>query len=90
MTLCYPKGNWSVYDKIHPLQVISSLVRVYPVLPDADELINRMGFKHQLFNMDSANNIYLNTEATTGISSVIIRTNNWLVSYELTQIGRYK
>lgn len=90
MTLCYPKGNWSVYDKIHSLQVISSLVRVYPVLPDADELINRMGFKHQLFNMDSANNIYLNTEATTGISSVIIRTNNWLVSYELTQIGRYK
>lgn len=35
-------------------------VRIYPILPDANELINRMGFKHQLFKIDPANNLYIN------------------------------
>lgn len=61
-------------------------VRVYPIRPDADELINRMGFKHQLFKIDSANNYYINPGLGTA-SMALSRTISWLALYELFLMG---
>lgn len=80
-----------VYNNNHSVnsqqENTSSTVRVYPILPDVDELINRIGFKHQLFRIDSANHLYL--DVGNGLaSSVIYRVSSWLVSYELVLIGK--
>lgn len=61
-------------------------VCIYPILPDANELINRMGFKHQLFKSDSANNLYINLGEGPAVC-VVSRIVSFFVSYELALIG---
>ncbi len=86
----------AVYNNNHPQQVMGSSVRVYPILPDVDELINRCGFRPYHLLRDSSDNLYLCTNEAdnvatgtkvTSAASVLGWAVKWLVAYELVLTG---
>lgn len=86
----------AVYNNNHPQQVMGSSVRVYPVLPDVDELIQRCGFRPYHLLRDSTDNLYLCTNeagnvatgnTVTSAASVLGWAVKWLMAYELVLTG---
>ena len=86
----------AVYNNNHPQQIMGSSVRVYPVLPDVDELIRRCGFRPYHLLRDSSNNLYLCTNeagtmstgmTVTSAASVLGWAVKWLCAYELVLTG---
>ena len=86
----------AVYNNNHPQQVMGSSVRVYPVLPDVEDLINRCGFRPFHLLRDSSNNLYLCTNEANNVStgarvtsaaSVLGWAVKWFMSYELVLTG---
>ena len=86
----------AVYNNNHPQQVMGSSVRVYPVLPDVEDLINRCGFRPFHLLRDSSENLYLCTNeadnvltgaTVTSAASVLGWAVKWLMSYELVLTG---
>ena len=86
----------AVYNNNHPQQVMGSSVRIYPVLPDIDDLINKIGFRPSHLLRDSSENLYLCTNEAgnvqtgntiTSAASVLGWACKWLLSYELVLTG---
>lgn len=86
----------AVYNNNHPQQVMGSSVRVYPVLPDVDDLIKKCGFRPYHLLRDSNENLYLCTNeagnvqvgnTSTSAASVLAWAVRWLMSYELVLTG---
>jgi hypothetical protein len=86
----------AVYNNNHPEQVMGSSVRIYPVLPDVDDLIRKAGFRPYHLLRDSSDNLYLCTNeannvsvgnTTTSAASVLAWAVKWLMSYELVLTG---
>ena len=86
----------AVYNNNHPQQVMGSSVRIYPVLPDVDELIDMCGFRPYHLLRDSKDNLYLCTNeagnvatgtTTTSAASVLAWAVKWLMSFELVITG---
>ena len=86
----------AVYNNNHPQQVMGSSVRIYPVLPDVNDLINKCGFRPYHLLRDSANNLYLCTNeagnvstgsTVTSAASVLGWAVKWLMAYELVLTG---
>lgn len=89
----------AVYDNNHPHQQMGSSVRVYPVDPDVDELIEQAGFRPYHLLVDSFDNLYLCTneadnvkvgKTTTTASKVLTWAAKWLMAYELVLTGDLK
>ena len=86
----------AVYNNNHPEQVMGSSVRIYPVLPDIDDIINECGFRPYHLLQDSNENLYLCTNeasnvktgsTTTSAASVLAWAVKWLSCYELVLTG---
>lgn len=86
----------AVYNNNHPQQVMGSSVRIYPILPDVDDLIKECGFRPFHLLRDSSENLYLctsragdnkNGETTTSAASVLAWAVKWLSCYELVLTG---
>lgn len=86
----------AVYDNNHPNQRMGSSVRVYPMLPDVDELIEECGFFPHHLLRDESGNIYLCTneagdqqvgQTTTTAAAVLGWAQKWLIAYELVLTG---
>ncbi len=86
----------AVYNNNHPQQVMGSSVRIYPVLPDVDELVAMCGFRPYHLLRDSKDNLYLCTNeagnvatgtTTTSAASVLAWAVKWLMSFELVLTG---
>lgn len=86
----------AVYNNNHPEQVMGSSVRIYPVLPDVQDLIDECGFKPYHLLRDSNDNLYLCTNestdmktgtTTTSAASVLAWAVKWLSCYELVLTG---
>ena len=86
----------AVYDNNHPHQQMGSSVRVYPLMPDVDELIQMAGFRPYHLLQDSVGNLYLCTNeagdqktgtTTTTAASVLGWATKWLVAFELVLTG---
>jgi hypothetical protein len=86
----------AVYNNNHPEQVMGSSVRIYPVLPDVDDIINECGFRPYHLLRDSSENLYLCTNeagnvktgsTTTSAASVLAWAVKWLSCYELVLTG---
>ena len=86
----------AVYNNNHPQQVMGSSVRIYPVLPDVDDLIKMCGFRPYHLLRDSRDNLYLctneaNNVATgstiTSAASVLAWAVKWLSCFELVLTG---
>lgn len=88
----------AVYNNNHPEQVMGSSVRIYPVLPDVDDLIREYGGSrppHHLLR-DSSGNLYLCTNergdvktgsTSTSAASVLAWAVKWLSCFELVLTG---
>ena len=86
----------AVYDNNHPNQKMGSSVKVYPVMPDVDELIQICGFIPLHLLRDEVGNAYLCTNeagyqkigvTTTTAASVMGWAIKWLIAYELVLTG---
>lgn len=86
----------AVYDNNHPHQQMGSSVRVYPVMPDVDELIEIAGFQPYHLLLDDVGNRYLCTNeaddqkigrTTTTAASVLGWAVKWLIAFELVLTG---
>lgn len=86
----------AVYDNNHPNQRMGSSVRVYPLLPDVDELIESCGFIPSHLLPDEVGNKYLCTNnaedqkvgvTTTTAASVLGWASKWLIAFELVLTG---
>lgn len=86
----------AIYMSNHPHQQMGSSVRVYPLLPDVDELINLCGFRPYHLLTDSDGERYLCTNAAedqkvgqvvTTAASVIAWACKWFMAYELVLTG---
>ena len=86
----------AVYNNNHPQQVMGSSVRIYPLLPDVNDLINMCGFRPYHLLRDSNDNLYLCTNeagnvvtgsTTTSAASVLAWAVKWLMSFELVITG---
>ena len=86
----------AVYNNNHPQQIMGSSVRIYPVLPDVDDLIQMCGFRPYHLLRDSYDNLYLCTNeagnvsigtTTTSAASVLAWAVKWLSCYELVLTG---
>lgn len=86
----------AVYDNNHPHQQMGSSVRVYPLMPDVDELIQMAGFRPYHLLQDSVGNLYLCTNevgdqktgtTTTTAASVLGWATKWLIAFELVLTG---
>jgi len=86
----------AVYNNNHPQQTMGSSVRIYPVLPDVDDLIHECGFRPFHLLSDSNSNLYLCTNeadnvsvgtTTTSAASVLAWAVKWLMAYELVLTG---
>ncbi len=86
----------AVYNNNHPQQIMGSSVRIYPVLPDVDDLIEKAGFRPYHLLRDSSDNLYLCTNeagyvstgnTVTTAASVLAWACKWLMSYELVLTG---
>ncbi len=86
----------AIYMSNHPHQQMGSSVRIYPLVPDVDELIQKCGFRPYHLLTDSDGQLYLCTneadnqkvgnEVTTA-ASVIAWACKWLMAYELVLTG---
>jgi hypothetical protein len=86
----------AVYNNNHPQQIMGSSVRIYPLLPDVDELIEKLGSRPHHLLRDSNNNAYLCTNEAGNVStgstittaaSVLAWAVKWLMAYELVLTG---
>lgn len=86
----------AVYDNNHPNQKMGSSVRVYPLMPDVDELIDMAGFRPFHLLQDEVGNLYLCTneagdqkvgQTTTSAASVLGWASKWLIAFELVLTG---
>lgn len=86
----------AVYDNNHPHQQMGSSVRVYPLMPDVDELIEMAGFRPFHLLQDDVGNLYLCTneagdqkigQTTTTAASVLGWASKWLIAFELVLTG---
>lgn len=86
----------AVYDNNHPNQKMGSSVRVYPLMPDVDELIDMAGFRPFHLLQDEVGNLYLCTNeagdqkvghTTTSAASVLGWASKWLIAFELVLTG---
>ena len=86
----------ALYMNNHPHAQMGSSVRVYPVLPDVQELINKCGFRPSHLLTDSNGDLYLCTnEASnqkigndiTSAASVLGWACKWFLGYELVLTG---
>lgn len=86
----------AVYDNNHPNQQMGSSVRVYPLMPDVDELIEQAGFRPFHLLLDDVGNLYLCTNeagdqkigvTTTTAASVLGWASKWLIAFELVLTG---
>lgn len=86
----------AVYNNNHPEQVMGSSVRIYPVLPDVDDIIRECGFRPYHLLRDSSENLYLCTNeagnvktgsTSTSAASVLAWAVKWLSCYELVLTG---
>lgn len=86
----------AVYDNNHPFQRMGSSVRVYPLMPDVDEMIASAGFSPTHLLRDDSGNIYLCTNeandqkvgtTTTTAASVLAMAAKWLIAFELVLTG---
>lgn len=86
----------AVYDNNHPHQQMGSSVRVYPLMPDVNELIEMAGFRPYHLLQDSVGNFYLCTNeagdqkvgsTTTTAASVLGWATKWLIAFELVLTG---
>lgn len=86
----------AVYDNNHPKQKMGSSVKVYPLLPDVDELIQSCGFQPLHLLRDEVGNLYLCTNeagdqkvgrTTTTAASVLGWASKWFIAFELVLTG---
>lgn len=86
----------AVYDNNHPHQQMGSSVRVYPLMPDVDELVEMAGFWPYHLLQDAVGNRYLCTNeagdqkvgtTTTTAASVLGWATKWLIAFELVLTG---
>lgn len=86
----------AVYDNNHPNQQMGSSIRVYPLMPDVDELIQMAGFRPFHLLKDNVGNLYLCTNeasdqkvgrTTTTAASVLGWASKWLIAFELVLTG---
>ncbi len=86
----------AVYNNNHPQQIMGSSVRIYPILPDVDDLIQMCGFRPYHLLRDSSDNLYLCTneaenvstgKTTTSAASVLAWAVKWLSCFELVLTG---
>ena len=86
----------AVYNNNHPEQRMGSSVRIYPVLPDVQDLIDECGFRPYHLLRDSDENLYLCTNeaenvktgsTSTSAASVLAWAVKWLSCYELVLTG---
>jgi len=86
----------AVYDNNHPFQKMGSSVKVYPMMPDVDELIEMAGFRPFHLLRDEVDNLYLCTneagdqkvgQTTTTAASVLGWAVKWLTAFELVLTG---
>lgn len=86
----------AVYDNNHPNQKMGSSVKVYPVMPDVDELMEFCGFRPFHLLQDEVGNMYLCTNeagdqkvgvTTTTAASVLGWASKWLIAFELVLTG---
>lgn len=86
----------ALYMNNHPHAQMGSSVRVYPVLPDVQELINKCGFRPFHLLTDSNGDLYLCTNEAdnqktgndiTSAASVLGWACKWFLGYELVLTG---
>lgn len=86
----------ALYQNNHPNQQMGSSVRVYPIIPDVQELIDKCGFRPHHLLKDSDNQIYLCTnyaedqkvgDEITTAASVLGWACKWFSAYELVMTG---
>lgn len=86
----------AVYDNNHPKQKMGSSVRVYPLMPDVDELIKSCGFYPSHLIQDENGHPYLCTneasdqkvETTkTTAATVLGWAVKWFIAFELVLTG---
>lgn len=86
----------AVYDNNHPNQQMGSSIRVYPMLPDVDELVRECGFRPHHLLRDDRGNVYLCTneagdqkvgQTVTTAASVLGWAQKWLIAYEMVLIN---
>lgn len=86
----------AIYMSNHPHQQMGSSVRVYPVLPDVQELIDKCGFRPSHLLRDSNEDLYLCTNEAdnqkigndvTSAASVLGWACKWFLGYELVLTG---
>lgn len=86
----------AVYDNNHPNQKMGSSVKVYPLMPDVDELIEFCGFVPFHLLPDEVGNKYLCTNeagdqkvgtTTTTAASVLGWASKWFIAFELVLTG---
>ncbi|MGN0224737.1 MAG: hypothetical protein ACI4A7_01455 [Prevotella sp.] len=86
----------AVYDNNHPNQQMGSSVRVYPIMPDVDEIIDMCGFQPLHLLQDDVGNSYLCTNeagdqkvghTTTTAASVLGWASKWFIAFELVLTG---
>ncbi|MCM1451134.1 MAG: hypothetical protein NC102_02660 [Clostridium sp.] len=91
----------AVYDNNHPYQKMGSSVKVYPLMPDVDELIEIAGFRPFHLLQDDAQNFYLCTneaedqkvgnqklgDTTHTAASVLGWASKWFIAFELVLTG---
>lgn len=87
----------AVYDNNHPNQKMGSSVKVYPMMPDVDELIEYCGFTPAHLLRDDVGNLYLCTNEAGDqkigraqqhtAASVLGWASKWLIAFELVLTG---
>ena len=86
----------ALYMPNHPHQQMGSSVRIYPILPDVNELIDKCGFRPYHLLRDSNDDLYLCTneadnqhtgDIVTSAASVLGWACKWFLGYELVLTG---
>ena len=86
----------ALYMANHPHAQMGSSVRIYPILPDVNELIEQCGFRPYHLLSDSNGDLYLCTneadnqktgDVVTSAASVLGWACKWFLSYELVLTG---
>ena len=89
----------ALYQNNHPNQQMGSSVRIYPIMPDVQELIDKCGFRPYHLLTDSDNQLYLCTNEAadqktgndiTTAASVLGWACKWFLAYELVLTGELK
>ena len=86
----------ALYMNNHPYQQMGSSVRVYPILPNVKELVDKLGFRPLHLLQDSDGELYLCTNEyedqrvgndVSSAASVLGWACKWLLAYELVLTG---